>query len=665
MLGWFANLRLQWKVLLAPAFLILVLICISLYSLQMQRASRAAADAVLVGPVQQSQIAADFAAAIWAAQSRLYRLTATAANETDEKKIKQVAAQTSAALEAVAQSLAAFDAIATDAHTNGIVGKLKGAFATYLKQAKSVADMADSDAGSALMFMMRAEKTFGEIEKLTDEIGERSKDLRDREIARADRAIGAQMTLLAIVALLAVLVGGLVSFFVGRKIAGPVMNVATAIEQIAQGDLNVEISHGDRRDEIGVISSAAVTLREAIREKQQAEAHAAREKERRELEAATQRESVEAEEKRRIEAQRRREYDEQTAAVEAVESGMERLAKGDLTYRIAIEVAPRYQTLKDNFNSALQELQNAIVGIVTSTREVSSAAAEISESTTDLSQRTEGQAAGLEETSASMEQMAATVKKNADNAQAANQSADGARAVADRGGQVVAEAVQAMARIEDSSRKIADIIGVIDEIARQTNLLALNAAVEAARAGEAGRGFAVVASEVRSLAQRASQAAKDIKDLITASNSQVKDGVSLVNRAGGSLAEIVQSIENVAAIVSGIASASAEQAIGIAEVNKALTQMDEATQQNSALVEQNAATAKILEQQARAMEEQTCAFEIGDQTASASASRRASSASLGQETSSKAAHQMTAPRVRRARAQGALALKDDAGWREF
>src|SRR6202008_1976297 len=181
--------------------------------------------------------------------------------------------------------------------------------------------------------------------------------------------------------------------------------------------------------------------------------------------------------------------------------------------------------------------------------EVTSASAEISGSTTDLSQRPEEQAASLEQTSASMEEISATVKKNAENAQHASQSATATRDVADRGGQVVAQAVEAMARIEESSRKIADIIGVIDEIARQTNLLALNAAVEAARAGEAGRGFPVVASEVRSLAQRAAQAAKDIKDLITDSTGLVKEGVTLVNRAGGSLDEIVGSIRKVAEVV--------------------------------------------------------------------------------------------------------------------
>ena len=216
------------------------------------------------------------------------------------------------------------------------------------------------------------------------------------------------------------------------------------------------------------------------------------------------------------------------------------LAGGDMTPRITADYHGMFGQLKDDANTMAERIGATIAEIKASAAEVTSASAEISSSTTDLSQRTEEQAASLEETSASMEEISATVKKNAEYAQAANQSASSTRDVADRGGQVVAKAVEAMAKIEESSRKISDIIGVIDEIARQTNLLALNAAVEAARAGEAGRGFAVVASEVRSLAQRSSQAAKDIKDLITNSNDQVKGGVELVNRAGAALTEIVE-----------------------------------------------------------------------------------------------------------------------------
>jgi methyl-accepting chemotaxis protein len=297
-------------------------------------------------------------------------------------------------------------------------------------------------------------------------------------------------------------------------------------------------------------------------------------------------------------------------ALEDMIAMLSALAEGDLTARITADYQGAFGRLKNDANTMADRIGSTISEIKSAAREVTDASGEISSSTTDLSQRTEEQAASLEQTSASMEQIATTVKMNAENAQQANQSAGDTRDVANRGGQVVAKAVDAMARIEESSRKISDIITVIDEIARQTNLLALNAAVEAARAGEAGRGFAVVASEVRSLAQRSSQAAKDIKDLITSSNTQVKEGVDLVNKAGSALTEIVESIKKVAEIVSGIATASVEQSTGIEQVNKALNQMDEVTQQNSALVEQNAATAKTLEHQARAMDQRVSFFRV-------------------------------------------------------
>ncbi len=355
------------------------------------------------------------------------------------------------------------------------------------------------------------------------------------------------------------------------------------------------------------------------------------------------------------------------------------LAQGDLTQRIAADYQGMFGQLKSDANSMAERIGSTVSEIRTAAREVTSASAEISTSSTDLSQRTEEQAASLEETSASMEEISATVKKNAESAEAANQSAAGTRDVANRGGEVVVEAVAAMAKIEESSRKISDIIGVIDEIARQTNLLALNAAVEAARAGEAGRGFAVVATEVRSLAQRSSQAAKDIKDLITTSSAHVKDGVDLVNRTGSSLKEIVESIKAVAKIVSDIASASIEQSTGIEQVNKALTQMDEVTQQNSALVEENAATAKTLEEQAKVMEERVGFFRL-DESAGVAAgdTARAPAATAPARGTAAAPKRLLAAAPRRAaagsngsgparRMQAALAtaVNADQDWKEF
>jgi methyl-accepting chemotaxis protein len=352
------------------------------------------------------------------------------------------------------------------------------------------------------------------------------------------------------------------------------------------------------------------------------------------------------------------------------------LAGGDMTKRIDADYQGMFGQLKTDANMMADRIGATIAEIQASAAEVTNASAEISTSTTDLSQRTEEQAASLEQTSASMEEISSTVKKNAENAQAANQSAAGTRDVANRGGQVVAKAVEAMARIEDSSRKISDIIGVIDEIARQTNLLALNAAVEAARAGEAGRGFAVVASEVRSLAQRSSQAAKDIKDLITNSNGQVKDGVDLVNRAGSALTEIVESIKKVADIVADIPSASNEQATGIEQVNKALTQMDEVTQQNSALVEENAATAKTLEHQAKAMDERVAFFKLDNAALDDRPAAKPAVAMPSRGPAAPKKQPVAAPKraaagangsgpVRRMQAALATAVNSDPDWKEF
>jgi methyl-accepting chemotaxis protein len=351
------------------------------------------------------------------------------------------------------------------------------------------------------------------------------------------------------------------------------------------------------------------------------------------------------------------------------------LSEGDLTQRITAEYEGNFGVLKDNANKTAERIGAAIADVKAATREVTNASSEISTSTTDLSQRTEEQAASLEQTSASMEEMAATVKKNAENAQHANESAANAREVANRGGEVVAKAVEAMGEIEGSSRKISDIIGVIDEIARQTNLLALNAAVEAARAGEAGRGFAVVASEVRNLAQRSSQAAKDIKDLIISSNGQVQGGVELVNKAGSALAEIVDSINKVAHIVADIATASSEQATGIEQVNKALTQMDEVTQQNSALVEENAATAKTLDEQANAMSERLSFFRVGDEGEGAVKLAQRSQAAKPQPKAGTAKAPQAMPARQRVAANGgpvgrmqaslAAAVNADQDWKEF
>jgi len=448
-------------------------------------------------------------------------------------------------------------------------------------------------------------------------------------------------TLMMITAGISIAVSLGLGFLIGQYgVAKPVRALVVLLQKLAGGDYDVEVEGTDRRDEIGDVAKTAIIFKDNGLTKIRME----REQKELEKKAAADREAAAAKLASEFEAavggivqaavagdfSRRVDLNGKSGLILSVGSSINSLcenvgaaladlvamlaalAKGDLTRRITSEYQGEFGRLKDNANTTAQEIGATISGVKQAAREVTSASVEISTSTTALSQRTEEQAASLEETSASMEEIASTVKMNAENAQQANQSAITTRELADRSGQVVAKAVSAMARIEESSIKISDIIGVIDEIARQTNLLALNAAVEAARAGEAGRGFAVVASEVRSLAQRSSQAAKDINALITNSNGEVKEGVQLVNEAGSALSAIVGSIKKVAEIVADIAAASAEQSSAIDQINKALTQMDEVTQQNSALVEENAATAKTLEQQSQAMDTRVAYFRVDD-----------------------------------------------------
>jgi methyl-accepting chemotaxis protein len=406
-----------------------------------------------------------------------------------------------------------------------------------------------------------------------------------------------------------VLAGGMM-FVVSRHVTGPLRGIQGAMLKLAGGDFEVVLPGLHRKDEIGAVANAVERFKVLAVDKARNEADAAMARQQEEAEQHAQAARAEADAQAKVAAERAKVSEEQAHAFRTLGAALGKLADGDFTIRLDDDIPDTYKQIKDDFNLAIGRLHETIQAVADSTREVGNAAGEISTATTDLSQRVEEQAASLEETSASMEEISATVKTNAQNAQQANTLTNSTRGVADRGGKVVAEAVTAMARIEESSRQISDIITVIDEIARQTNLLALNAAVEAARAGDAGRGFAVVASEVRSLAQRSSEAAKNITDLIAKSSDRVQEGVGLVNRAGTALSEIVDSIKQVADIVASIAAASAEQSTGLEQINKALTDMDEMTQRNSALVEENSATAKTLEHQSQDMQERIATFRL-------------------------------------------------------
>ena len=296
---------------------------------------------------------------------------------------------------------------------------------------------------------------------------------------------------------------------------------------------------------------------------------------------------------------------------------VQRAVEGDLTSRVNVDdKSGHFKTLAVSVNSMIQSMMEVVTSLTKTSREVRLGAEEITRGNLELSRRTEEQASSLEETAASMEQMTSTVKNNADNAAHASQLAEAAREQAERGGRVVGSAVAAMSEINSASKKIADIIGVIDEIAFQTNLLALNAAVEAARAGEQGRGFAVVASEVRNLASRSAGAAKEIKALIHDSVGKVNEGTRLVDESGKVLDEIVTRVKKVTDVMAEIASSSREQASGIEQVNKAVTLMDTMTQQNAALVEEDTAAAEALTAQATGLANLIAHFRRSESTPS-------------------------------------------------
>jgi len=366
---------------------------------------------------------------------------------------------------------------------------------------------------------------------------------------------------------------------------------------------------------------------------------------------------------------RESEQKERTEALNTVVSslahGLGKLSEGDLTNQIDEQFAEEYEELRRNFNSAVVKLQETMSTIITTADGIRQGSSEISTATGDLSKRTESQAATLEETAAALDQITATVKQSAENAKEANDVASKAQTEAQESGEVVRETVEAMDEIEKSATQISQIIGVIDDIAFQTNLLALNAGVEAARAGDAGRGFAVVAQEVRALAQRSSDAAKEIKGLITASSQHVSTGVELVGRAGTALEKIAERVDSINALVSDIAVSAKEQSDSLAEANTAVNNMDQVTQQNASMVEETTAASHTLNGDANELMRQVAHFNIGN-----GSTVGAGSASTGAAAANDQNVAQQQKRVATFAANGSAALQANIGgeteeWKDF
>ena len=419
-------------------------------------------------------------------------------------------------------------------------------------------------------------KSFTELKNAIDTTIAYNTASADAAGAEGDRAFESARTLIFIVLGAAVLLCFGAGFTLIRSVSGPLVQMTGAMGQLAAGKLDVFVPNADQSDEIGKLAEAMTAFKNQL--------------------AAAERSKAEQTE----------------TIVGSVGMGLTALAKGDLTHRVTAELSGPFVKLKDDFNTAMTRLQDTMKNVLTSTGGISTGANEISQAADDLSRRTEQQAASLEETAAALEEITATVKKTASNTKEASTSVVAAKSAAEEGGRVVETAIKAMDQIEQSSKQITDIIGVIDEIAFQTNLLALNAGVEAARAGDAGKGFAVVASEVRALAQRSSEAAKEIKTLIKASSEHVGAGVKFVGESGQALKRIVDQVVQINSLVTEMAQAAEQQSTGIEQVNVAVGQMDQVTQQNAAMVEESTAASRNLASETQALSDLVSFFTVGD-----------------------------------------------------
>ena len=430
-------------------------------------------------------------------------------------------------------------------------------------------------------YVGEAKKIYDKLQKLLEDYAVYHDDGAAASGKHGQDAYEAAHLWIIVAMALAAALASVAGFVLIRSVSTPLGSMTDAMDELAKGNTDVAIPHADQADEIGRLAGSMAAFKEQLAAAERAKA------------------------------------EQTTLIVDSIGNGLAWLSKGDVTHRVTSELTGAFAKLKDDFNTAGERLQETLQSVLDTTHQIANGAGEISNAADDLSRRTEQQAASLEETAAALEEITATVKTTAVNAKDARNAVTETKQAAEKGGKIVDTAIQAMDAIAQSSRQITDIIGVIDEIAFQTNLLALNAGVEAARAGEAGKGFAVVASEVRSLAQRSSEAAKQIKTLISTSGDHVDAGVKLVGESGAALRQIVERVQHINALVSEMASAAEQQSTGIEEVNAAVSQMDQVTQQNAAMVEESTAASRNLASETQQLQQLVGYFKVSDADAPA------------------------------------------------
>ena len=559
MLGWIKNIGLSWKVQLAPAFLIIVLIGVGAYALQALRSNQASVDMLVAGPIRQSELVSDITTAAWLAHAKLYRLAATAANETDEKKVEAMAKEASLAAAKISEALKA----AQGAHgefKSEPLEKLNAAVAAYLKKSKSAIEMADGDAGSALMFIKGAETSFASIETITDDLITHGGESKDREIARAGLKLEQQQLMLMVALLVVAFVGIIVSFSIGRSISRPVVAMSKAMRELASGNFDVTLPGLERGDEVGQMAHAVQEF------KVQAAAKAERE-----------------------------------AAVREAENRGQQTARRAELHNLAEGFETAVGNIIDNVSAASAELENSAAVLNKSsaaTQELSTVVATASEETS----------ANVQSVASATEEMASSINEIGRQVADSNRIAD----------EAVNQAQKTDARIAELSlaaNRIGDVTQLITTIAEQTNLLALNATIEAARAGEAGRGFAVVAEEVKALAAQTAKATSEISAQISGMQAATQESVVAIKEISGTIgrvseiaAAIAAAIEEQGAATQEIARNVQQAAIGSTQVATNITDVNRSADDTGSAASRVLSSAQMLSNENKRLKTEVVKF---------------------------------------------------------
>jgi methyl-accepting chemotaxis protein len=491
-------------------------------------------------------------------------------------------------------------ALATDPTVRRVLGDVEAPLATYIDSASNMVGLAESDHLQALKELPEFMSQFSHLEEAMEKAGDKIQAVSEA-VAGQGKAIQQQVSIL-----LMALFAAAAAFSVGlyllarRSITSPILALSKAMQQLADGDTDINCPGRGRRDEIGIMAEAVEVFRLAAIANKQLEQRAEDQRLQGEKDRLAAQQAAEADATERLKS-----------ATSGLAGGLQRLATGDLAFQLEIPFSAEFEELRHDFNTSVKQLSETLSAVSAGIQLIDEGTRDISSSVGDLAKRTERQAAALEETAAALEQITVNVGNSSKRTEEASSVATQANRSATTSLDVVSKAEEAMGRIEASAQQISNIIGVIDEIAFQTNLLALNAGVEAARAGEAGKGFAVVAQEVRELAQRSARAAKEIKSLIGTSSGEVDSGVKLVRETGIALKSIGEQVVNINSHMASIATSAREQSTGLLEVNVAVNSMDQTTQQNAAMVEEATAAAAGLAEEAMKLRDLVGHFRLG------------------------------------------------------